>query len=417
MTDVAIVGGAAFGLSSAFWLKRRNPDIRVTVVERDSGYTTAATPRAVGGVRQQFSLEENIKLSMFGSHFFRNVGEYLGVGDYDADDCTVQWRSCPYLILARQESADVLERSHRLQLELGASVELLTPIVLKDRYPWLHTEDVALAAVGSGKEGRIDPWLYLSALRKKCLSMGVEIVKALAVDFCASDKPQISGSQRDNTKRRLQSVVLQDEDKNTCLLDFDICVNCAGPWAGQIMDLANQCLPESGRISLPVVPRKRYVFVVHCPAGPTDKIFVIGPSGEYIVPDGDRCYLCGVSPCEADEPMTDNLDSDHDFFDEKVWPLVSKTVPALEALKVKASWAGYYDYNTLDQNLVFGFHPFFDNFLIAAGASGHGLQQSPAIGRAVMEIILRDGPQTIDLRRFSIDRILEDKPLFEENIF
>ena len=45
-----------------------------------------------------------------------------------------------------------------------------------------------------------------------------------------------------------------------------------------------------------------------------------------------------------------------------------------------------------------------------------GLQQAPAIGRAVMELILDNGYQTIDLTRFGFDRILNDIEMKERNI-
>lgn len=40
--------------------------------------------------------------------------------------------------------------------------------------------------------------------------------------------------------------------------------------------------------------------------------------------------------------------------------------------QVKSAWAGYYDYNTLDQNLIIGFHPVYTNMCLATGMSGHG---------------------------------------------
>ena len=49
---------------------------------------------------------------------------------------------------------------------------------------------------------------------------------------------------------------------------------------------------------------------------------------------------------------------------------------------------------------------------MANGFSGHGLQQGPAVGRYMSELILGDMP-TLDLSIFSPLRILEGKPLSE----
>ena len=73
--------------------------------------------------------------------------------------------------------------------------------------------------------------------------------------------------------------------------------------------------------------------------------------------------------------------------------------------------------NTIDQNAIIGPHPEMENVLLANGFSGHGLQQSPAAGRAVAELLSCDGQfETLDLRIFSFSRFLENKPLFEAGI-
>lgn len=84
---------------------------------------------------------------------------------------------------------------------------------------------------------------------------------------------------------------------------------------------------------------------------------------------------------------------------------------------MKSAWAGYYDYNSFDQNGIIGSHPYYPSLVFATGFSGHGIQQAPAVGRAVMELILDGEYQTIDLSRFSFDRLLVGKEVREQNIF
>ena len=85
-------------------------------------------------------------------------------------------------------------------------------------------------------------------------------------------------------------------------------------------------------------------------------------------------------------------------------------------LQVKGSWAGYYDYNTFDQNLVIGNHPVIANFFFANGSSGHGIQHAIPIGRAISELLYDGGYQTIDLSRLSFDRLYKEEPLYEVNV-
>lgn len=108
--------------------------------------------------------------------------------------------------------------------------------------------------------------------------------------------------------------------------------------------------------------------------------------------------------------------ADHALFEEIVWPTLYKHCPAFAALKVKGSWAGFYEYNTMDQNAILGRHPHVPNMLLCNGFSGHGLQQSPGAGRAIAELITKDQFVTVDASCFGFDRVLKNKPLFEENI-
>ena len=79
-------------------------------------------------------------------------------------------------------------------------------------------------------------------------------------------------------------------------------------------------------------------------------------------------------------------------------------------------WAGHYAYNTFDQNAVIGPHTQVSNFYFCNGFSGHGLQQSPAMGRGMAELIVHGEFKTLDLTSLSYDRIAENRPLLERAI-
>jgi len=83
---------------------------------------------------------------------------------------------------------------------------------------------------------------------------------------------------------------------------------------------------------------------------------------------------------------------------------------------MKNAWAGFYEYNTMDENGVIGLHPYYHNLIIASGFSGHGIQHAPAVGRAIMELLIDGEFKTIDLSRFSFDRMCLGEPLVEKNI-
>ncbi len=79
-------------------------------------------------------------------------------------------------------------------------------------------------------------------------------------------------------------------------------------------------------------------------------------------------------------------------------------------------WAGHYAYNTLDQNAIVGPAPHPSNFIFANGFSGHGLQQSPAVGRAVSELITYGGYRSLDVTGLGYERILANEPFPETAI-
>ena len=142
---------------------------------------------------------------------------------------------------------------------------------------------------------------------------------------------------------------------------------------------------------------------------------VIDPSGAYFRPEGQG-FIAGIAPDADDDPETEDFDVHPTLFEDILWPLLASRVPAFEALRCTRSWAGHYDMNTIDQNVIIGLHPEVDNLLFANGFSGHGMQQSPAVGRALSELIVHGHYQTLNLARLGWERILSGNPLIEKNI-
>ncbi|XP_027435924.1 FAD-dependent oxidoreductase domain-containing protein 1 isoform X3 [Zalophus californianus] len=422
-SDVVIVGGGVIGLSVAYWLKRlEKPQgaIRVLVVERDHTYSQASTALSVGGIRQQFSVPENIQLSLFSVEFLRNINEYLAVVDDPPLD--IQFNPSGYLLLASEKGAAVMESNVKVQRQEGAKVCLMSPEQLRNKFPWINTEGVALASYGMEHEGWFDPWCLLQGLRRKVQSMGVLFCHGEVTRFVSSSSHTETTSGEEVTLRRIHEVhVKMDRSLEYQPVECALVINAAGAWSGQIAELAGVGKGPPGTLQgtqLPVELRKRYVYLWHCPQGPgLETPFVIDASGAYFRREGlGNNYLGGCSPTEEEEPDPGNLEVDHDFFQDKVWPPLAQRVPAFETLKVRSAWAGYYDYNTFDQNGVVGPHPLVVNMYFATGFSGHGLQQAPAVGRAVAEMVLDGHFRTINLSPFLFNRFYLGEKVQEHNI-
>jgi sarcosine oxidase len=341
----------------------------------------------VGGVRQQFSTRENILLSRFSVEFFRKAHKLLEVRG-EMPDLGFQERG--YLFLATSEGQAVLRKNVETQTSMGADIALMEPSDLASRFPWLEVSDLSLGSLGRSGEGWLDPYSLLQALKAKAREQGVLYLSDEVVGL-----PVREG--------RIRHVELRDGGP----MEADTIVNAAGPMAASLATMAGT--------DLPVRPRRRYVYRIQ--ADPVARHFpmVIDPSGVYVRPEGDG-YLCGVSPPAEDDPDTTDLTMAYDLFHYVVWPTLAHRIPSFDALRLGSSWAGLYAYNTLDQNAVLGPHPTVPNLIFANGFSGHGLQHAPGIGRGIADWILHGGYRSLDLTRFSFERIAGGRPIREENV-
>ncbi|CAL8268153.1 unnamed protein product [Merluccius merluccius] len=421
--DIVVVGGGVVGWSIAYWLKKKErvrAGVKVIVVEKDPTYSQASTVLSAGGIRQQFSLRENIQLSLASADFMRNINEHLGVLDQDPVD--LQFNHSGYLFLASEGLAHIMEDNYSIQRAAGANVSLLSPGKLKEMFPWINTDGIALASYGLDNEGWFDPWALLNAFRTKAMSMGViQSVGEVTGFDCSVNRMDTVDGETVDVKRIKHIDIRMPNSLQYQRVECAIVVNAAGAFSAKLVDMigiGGGAKDTLAGLSLPVEPRKRFIYVIHCPDGPgLDCPLLVDSSGIFFRREGlGGKYITGTSPEEGEEPDVSDLEVDEEFFREKIWPSLAHRIPAFESLKVTNAWGGFYDYNTFDQNGIVGTHPLLPNMYFATGFSGHGLQHAPATGRAVAELILDGDYQTLDLTRLGFERILTQEPMRERNI-
>jgi glycine/D-amino acid oxidase-like deaminating enzyme len=390
--DVVIVGGAMYG-SSVSWFLADNPDFdgSILVVERDPDYTACSTVHTNSCIRQQFSREINVRISQDGAEFVKNFRQFMG-GDERVPNLPIQ--SYGYLYLADNESfAAVLKESQQVQKTCGAGTKIMTAQEIKRDYPFYNVDDIVAGSHNQIDEGYFDGGTLFDWWRRSGKEKGVEFVGNEVVSM-----------QLNTAGTRVESVTLKSGEIVSC----GTVVNASGPRAVLTSRMAG--------IELPVEPRKRYTFIFDAEQ-PLDRDLplTIDPTGVHMRTDGPY-YLAGCAPDDDHVVDYDDYEPDHSIWQEKLWPIIANRIPQFEAIKPVNSWVGHYAFNTLDQNAILGPHPTVENFIFVNGFSGHGLQQSPAMGRGTAELITYGEYRSLDLSPFSFDRIERNEPFNEKAI-
>jgi glycine/D-amino acid oxidase-like deaminating enzyme len=388
--DVVIAGGAVTG-SSIAWHLATHPGFkgRVLVLEPDPTYQRSASALSAGSIRQQFSQPVNIAISLYGITFLRGLGEKLRVGD----DCPeIGLKEGGYLYLGDHRHVSLFRENNLAQRALGADAILLDEGALRAHFPWLETSDLALGSFGRNGEGWFDGYGLMMAFRKAARALGVTYLEARAIGF-------------ERRGRRVERIMLEQGEPISC----GAMVNAAGASGAR-------ALCKALDMSIPVFAKKRSVFSFSCKTSLPRHPLIIDKGGVWWRPEGDG-FIAGFSPDDLDDKdHGQDFEVDWPLFEETIWPALAHRVPAFEAIRPGRAWAGHYDTNLFDHNALVGLITGTDNAYLACGFSGHGLQQSPAIGRGLAELIVEGQYRSLDLSELGMDRITKGHPLLERNV-
>ena len=391
--DVIIIGGAVMGSSAAWFLSSNTEfDGRILVIECDPTYAKSGTGLTNSCIRQQFSAPLNVKISQFGADFFQNLRAHMG-DDMRVPQMRIQ--NFGYMYLANtDEMATNLRAAHVVQQEAGAATRLLNAAEIAAEYPFYSTDDLILGSINTVDEGYFDGYTMFDWMRRKARENGAEFIQNEVIALTKSPHG-----------KAIDTVTLATGEKISC----GFVVNASGTRGAMVAAMAG--------ISIPIEPRKRYTWVFSASEVlPRALPLTIDPSGVHVRQDTKTTFMAGAH-CDID-PAVDVADfsMDLDLWQDHVWPAIAARIPAFERVKVIREWAGHYDMNTLDANAIIGPHEKLGNFLFMNGFSGHGLQQSPAMGRAIAEWIIYGAYRSLDLSPFGYDRIARGEPFVEKAI-
>jgi glycine/D-amino acid oxidase-like deaminating enzyme len=380
--DVIMAGGGVMGCATAYYLLKKDPKIRVAIIEKDPTYEFNSTVLSDANIRLQFNVKENIQISQYGLEVLQTFAEDMAVEDDKPD---VAFRQQGNLFLADEAGKEGALKGLETQQSLGCAVEWLTPSQIKERFPLYGVDQLAGGTFGS-QDGTMDAYAVLMAYKKKAVALGAEFIVGEVVEVLKAEG-QVTG------------VRLASGEE----LSAPFVVNSAGAWA--------QKLARTAGVELPIDPVKRQVFVLETNVE-TDVTYplTVLPSGLYLIQEHGNVFMTGK--ILSDDPIGFEFSWNRDVFIEHLWPELFEYIPAFDQLKIASGWGGLYAVNTFDGNAILGEWPQLKGFMLANGFSGHGFQQCHAVGRYLAELILGQTP-SLDLSVFSPLRILDNKPVFE----
>ena len=370
------------GSSTAYHLMKADPSLSVVVIERDSSYARASTTLSDGNVRIQFNLEENIRMSQYALEVLRTFDDDMATASFRPD---VGARHQGNLFFADETGKAEAMNGIETQRSLGCDVTWMASDEIQGRFPGLRLEGLVGGSFAQ-VDGSVDPSAVLRGFRNKAKELGAQYLDEEVVELLTIDEVMSGARLRSGTD--LMSPVV---------------VNCAGAWSADLVRPLG--------VELPVIPLMRTVYVVSTtvPTAGMPSLFL--PSGVYAIPESDRAWLIAWSLPE-DPIGFDFTPASQQRFTDLIWPELHAHLPVFDSLKVETAWAGLYDVNAMDGNAILGEWPRIGGLFLATGFSGHGFQQSPAVGRYLAELILGRSP-TLDLSRLGGQRVLDNEPLYE----
>jgi glycine/D-amino acid oxidase-like deaminating enzyme len=375
--DVVIAGGGISGCALAYQLAKRKVD--VVLLERET-LGSQSTGKCAGGVRQQFSTEDNVRVMRLSVKLLESFEQETG---HPAD-----FRQIGYLFVFTQpqqveDFRHNMDMWHRVGLTEARWVDAAEAARM---VPVLNVEDV-LGCTFCPTDGIASPADvtigYAAAARRlgARLREGVEVT---GIDIASG---------------RVQGVRTSAGDIATRLV-----INCAGPWAASIGRLAG--------LEIPVLPYRRHIAVTGTfPAvARTTPMTVDFHTSLYFHPEGDG-VLIGMS--DRTEPPAFVTDVNWEFL-EKMFEQAARRAPALAGAGVKTAWAGLYE-STPDHQAILGPIAEIEGFWCAAGFSGHGFMQAPAAALLLTQLLL-DKKSEIDISSFAFERFARGSLVTERNI-
>lgn len=383
--DIIIIGGGVIGSSIAYNLLNDGFTGKIVVFEKDGLYEFASTPRSAGGFRQLYTTVINMQLSKYSLQIYKDFSKDMSI---DGEAAEIDFKQRGYLFLATDQMMSRFEKHLKLQNQNGIHSQLLEGERLLNIIPELNIDDIA-GGLYCSESGYLDPYSVMLGYVKYAKKLGAEYIYD-EVDSLITETGKVKGIKLADGREYNAPVV----------------VNCAGAWASILGDKAG--------LPLPVVPLPRQIFQFDIKEPLKNYLpLTMDPTGVYFRHEGEK-FISGYA--EEIEPGI-NFKWRRSAFEEHIWPVLANRIKNFEHAKIERGWSGLYDFNTEDHNAILGEYPTMKGYYVAFGFSGHGMQQAPAVGKCLSELIRTGNYETLDLSPLRVERFAEKDLIIEDAIY
>jgi sarcosine oxidase subunit beta len=376
--EAVIIGAGIMGCAIAHALAERGLT-DVLVLERDQ-IGRGATADAAGGVRQQFSTETNVLLARESIRVWETFPERFG------RDIGLRQQGYLFLLTDPQEEP-VFRQNLALQNHLGVPSRWVAPDEIAELNSHVVLDDV-YGGTFCPEDGWCDTFGAAIGFAQAARALGVRIEEETPVTGILVEGDRVTGVQTEQGDVSAPLVII-----------------AAGP---QTRDVG-----AKAGVELSIDPYRRMSFITEPFAAlPQSLPMTIDfATGLYFHPES-RGFLFGMA--DRNEPSTTNKTVDEDWMLTTVEALVARA-PAFEDAGILRGWAGFYEV-TPDDNPLLGWTGGPEGLAVAAGFSGHGFMQGPAIGRCMAELLLDGAVSGIDIAPFRPSRFAEGELAQEHNV-
>jgi glycine/D-amino acid oxidase-like deaminating enzyme len=385
--DALVVGAGILGLSTACYLKLRNPRLQVLVVDKLGAAGRGSTAKSAAAFRCFFSSGTNYALANSSVEFYRDLQKDLEV------DLKLRW--CGYLWCFTEETylkvRPVLRDLSNIGCEYREYEEEGIAEALNMRTRFEDDEEARKLGLGNVYKGVFVPKAGLIGVpslvafyEAEYLKMGGEVqYNAEVTDLIVEPQMPLG---LPGEPYFWQDAAVVGAKTNRGEIRAKKTVVAAGPWAAQLLDSVGvECF---------VKPKKRQVFSVKAGTQALKKLLatsefsnagclpltILPHPSVYIRPDltGDAFWVSYADDFPRAFKLEEQPKPEENFYRHGLLPVMAKYLPQFKDSQPSAAFAGLYEINTLDGQLVV----FEENgLLVVGGASGSGIMKADALGR------------------------------------